>query len=93
MDPVAVAKKLKKIGKVEMLAVGPAKEEQKEEKIEEKKGQKQIKQFHDAIAYSEMRMDGLEQKFFNKNLKTSQLYKSQLQFIDYGMKFCISLKI
>ncbi|XP_057504154.1 heavy metal-associated isoprenylated plant protein 39-like [Actinidia eriantha] len=37
MDTVAVVKKLKKIGKVDILSVGPAKEEKKEEKTEEKK--------------------------------------------------------
>ncbi|OWM72025.1 heavy metal-associated isoprenylated plant protein 39-like [Punica granatum] len=37
MDTVVVAKKLKKIGKVEIISVGPAKEEKKEEKKEENK--------------------------------------------------------
>lgn len=37
MDPVAVMKKLKKVGKVEMISVGPAKEEKKEEKKPEQK--------------------------------------------------------
>ncbi|PSS34318.1 Heavy metal-associated isoprenylated plant protein [Actinidia chinensis var. chinensis] len=37
MDTVAVVKKLKKIGKVDILSVGPAKEEKKEEKTDEKK--------------------------------------------------------
>ncbi|GFY81919.1 copper transport protein family [Actinidia rufa] len=37
MDTVAVVKKLKKIGKVDILSVGPAKEEKKEDKTEEKK--------------------------------------------------------
>ncbi|KAF8032999.1 hypothetical protein BT93_D1787 [Corymbia citriodora subsp. variegata] len=37
MDFIAVAKKLKKIGKVEILSVGPAIEEKKEEKKEENK--------------------------------------------------------
>ncbi|KAL1342506.1 hypothetical protein HN51_029060 [Arachis hypogaea] len=42
MDAVAVVKKLKKIGKVDILSVGPAKEEKKEEtKQEEKKEEKQ----------------------------------------------------
>ncbi|KAL1296409.1 hypothetical protein AAHE18_19G280000 [Arachis hypogaea] len=41
MDAVAVVKKLKKIGKVDILSVGPAKEEKKEEtKQEEKKEEK-----------------------------------------------------
>ncbi|MED6143432.1 hypothetical protein PIB30_006006 [Stylosanthes scabra] len=41
MDAVAVVKKLKKIGKVDILSVGPAKEEKKEEpKEEEKKEEK-----------------------------------------------------
>lgn len=41
MDTVAVAKKLKKIGKVEIVSVGPAKEEKKEDKKEDdKKGDK-----------------------------------------------------
>ncbi|CAI9762417.1 unnamed protein product [Fraxinus pennsylvanica] len=35
MDAVAVVKKLKKVGKVDILSVGPAKEEKKEEKKEE----------------------------------------------------------
>ncbi|RWW33361.1 hypothetical protein GW17_00001938 [Ensete ventricosum] len=37
MDPVKIAKKLKKIGKVDIVSVGPAKEEKKEEKKAEKK--------------------------------------------------------
>ncbi|MED6188275.1 hypothetical protein PIB30_084405 [Stylosanthes scabra] len=37
MDAVAVVKKLKKIGKVDILSVGPAKEEKKEETKEEDK--------------------------------------------------------
>ena len=37
MDAVAVVKKLKKIGKVDILSVGPAKEKKKEENKEEKK--------------------------------------------------------
>lgn len=39
MDAVAVVKKLKKVGKVDILSVGPAKEEKKpeEKKPEEKK--------------------------------------------------------
>ncbi|KAF3778152.1 hypothetical protein EJ110_NYTH44039 [Nymphaea thermarum] len=32
MDPIAIAKKLKKIGTVEIVSVGPAKEEKKDEK-------------------------------------------------------------
>ncbi|KAK4743588.1 hypothetical protein SAY87_009900 [Trapa incisa] len=32
MDPVAVVKKLKKVGKVDMISVGPVKEEKKEDK-------------------------------------------------------------
>lgn len=40
MDAVAVVKKLKKVGKVDILSVGPAKEEKKpEEKKEEKKAE------------------------------------------------------
>ncbi|CAH9097852.1 unnamed protein product [Cuscuta europaea] len=37
MDAVAVVKRLKKVAKVEILSVGPAKEEKKEEKKEEEK--------------------------------------------------------
>ncbi|KAL8557133.1 hypothetical protein ACS0TY_004549 [Phlomoides rotata] len=37
MDAVAVVKKLKKVGKVDLLSVGPAKEEKKEEKKAEEK--------------------------------------------------------
>lgn len=37
MDTIAVAKKLKKIGKIDLVSVGPAKEEEKEEKKEETK--------------------------------------------------------
>ncbi|GLU21092.1 hypothetical protein SLE2022_372550 [Rubroshorea leprosula] len=37
MDTVAVVKKLKKVGKVDIISVGPAKEEKQEEKKEEKK--------------------------------------------------------
>ena len=37
MDTVAVVKKLKKVGKVDIISVGPAKEEKKEEKKEEEK--------------------------------------------------------
>ncbi|KAE9464894.1 hypothetical protein C3L33_03215, partial [Rhododendron williamsianum] len=37
MDPVAVVKKLKKVGKVDIISIGPAKEEKKEEKKEEGK--------------------------------------------------------
>ncbi|KAL6123242.1 hypothetical protein ACLB2K_075764 [Fragaria x ananassa] len=40
MDPVAVVKKLKKVGKVDIVSVGPAKEEKKEEKKDEKKDEK-----------------------------------------------------
>ncbi|CAI9094015.1 OLC1v1029649C1 [Oldenlandia corymbosa var. corymbosa] len=32
MDTVAVAKKLKKLGKIDIISVGPAKEEKKDEK-------------------------------------------------------------
>jgi carbamoylphosphate synthase small subunit len=37
MDTVAVVKKLKKVGKVDIMSVGPAKEEKKEDKKEEEK--------------------------------------------------------
>lgn len=37
MDPVAVVRKLKKVGKVDIISVGPAKEEKKEEKKDDKK--------------------------------------------------------
>ncbi|KAK3434381.1 heavy metal-associated isoprenylated plant protein 39-like [Eucalyptus grandis] len=37
MDSMAVAKKLKKIGKVDILSVGPATEEKKEDKKEKNK--------------------------------------------------------
>ncbi|GFZ15335.1 copper transport protein family [Actinidia rufa] len=37
MDAVAVVKKLKRVGKVDIISVGPAKEEKKEEKKEEPK--------------------------------------------------------
>ncbi|CAL9156261.1 unnamed protein product [Musa hybrid cultivar] len=37
MDTVKIANKLKKIGKVDIVSVGPAKEEKKEEKKEGKK--------------------------------------------------------
>lgn len=37
MDIVVIVKKLKKIGKVDILSVGPAKEGKKQEKKEEKK--------------------------------------------------------
>ncbi|WJX14536.1 hypothetical protein P8452_04781 [Trifolium repens] len=37
MDTVAVVKKLKKVGKVDIISVGPAKEEKKEDKKEEEK--------------------------------------------------------
>ncbi|MBA0773436.1 hypothetical protein Gotri_008711 [Gossypium trilobum] len=40
MDTVAIAKKLKKIGKVDIVTVGPAKEEKKDEKKDEKRGEK-----------------------------------------------------
>lgn len=40
MDPVAVVKKLKKVGKVDIISVGPAKEEKKEEKKADKKDEK-----------------------------------------------------
>lgn len=40
MDAVAIAKKLKKLGKVDIVSVGPAKEEKKEEKKEDKKEEK-----------------------------------------------------
>ncbi|KAK6936861.1 Heavy metal-associated domain, HMA [Dillenia turbinata] len=41
MDAVAVVKKLKKVGKVDIVSVGPAKEEKKkEEKKDDKKGDK-----------------------------------------------------
>lgn len=41
MDTVALVKKLKKVGKVDIISVGPAKEEKQEEKKEEKKEEKQ----------------------------------------------------
>ena len=37
MDTIAIAKKLKKIGKIDIVSVGPDKEEKKEEKEEENK--------------------------------------------------------
>ncbi|GAB4858249.1 hypothetical protein Ancab_009646 [Ancistrocladus abbreviatus] len=40
MDAVAVVKRLKKVGKVDLVSVGPAKEEKKEEKKDEKKEDK-----------------------------------------------------
>ncbi|GAY39097.1 hypothetical protein CUMW_041760, partial [Citrus unshiu] len=40
MDAVAIAKKLKKIGKIEIVSVGPAKAETKEEKKDDKKEEK-----------------------------------------------------
>ncbi|KAL6648928.1 hypothetical protein ACP70R_013152 [Stipagrostis hirtigluma subsp. patula] len=40
MDTVAIAKKLKKIGKIDIVSVGPAKEEKKPEKKDEKKEEK-----------------------------------------------------
>ncbi|XP_009340020.1 heavy metal-associated isoprenylated plant protein 39-like isoform X1 [Pyrus x bretschneideri] len=43
MDPVAVVKKLKKVGKVDIVSIGPAKEEKKEEKKDDKKDGKEGK--------------------------------------------------
>lgn len=43
MDTVAVVKKLKKVGKVDIVSVGPAIEEKKEEKKEEKEEKKEEK--------------------------------------------------
>ncbi|KAK8941236.1 hypothetical protein KSP39_PZI009833 [Platanthera zijinensis] len=44
MDTVAIAKKLKKIGKIDIISVGPAKEEKKVEKKDEKKDEtKEVK--------------------------------------------------
>lgn len=40
MDTIAIAKKLKKLGKIDIVSVGPAKEEKKEDKKEEKKEDK-----------------------------------------------------
>lgn len=40
MDTVAIAKKLKKLGKIDIVSVGPAKVEKKEEKKEDKKEEK-----------------------------------------------------
>lgn len=40
MDTIAIAKKLKKLGKIDVVSVGPAKEEKKEDKKEEKKEDK-----------------------------------------------------
>ncbi|XP_039052099.1 heavy metal-associated isoprenylated plant protein 39-like [Hibiscus syriacus] len=40
MDTVAIAKKLKKIGKVDIVTVGPAKEEKKDDKKDDKKDEK-----------------------------------------------------
>ncbi|KAK2664066.1 hypothetical protein Ddye_002640 [Dipteronia dyeriana] len=40
MDTVAIARNLKKIGKIEILSVGPANDEKKEDKKEEKKEEK-----------------------------------------------------
>ncbi|KAI7987050.1 hypothetical protein ACSBR2_038042 [Camellia fascicularis] len=40
MDAIAIAKKLKKIGKIDIVSVGPAKEEKKDEKKGEKKEEK-----------------------------------------------------
>ncbi|GMY30285.1 heavy metal-associated isoprenylated plant protein 12-like [Fagus crenata] len=40
MDTIAVAKKLKKIGKIDIVSVGPDKEKKKEEKKEENKDEK-----------------------------------------------------
>ncbi|OIT23594.1 hypothetical protein A4A49_38006, partial [Nicotiana attenuata] len=42
MDSIAVAKKLKKVGKIDIISVGPAKQEKKEEKKEEKKDEKAV---------------------------------------------------
>lgn len=39
-DAIAIAKKLKKIGKTEVVSVGPDKEEEKEEEKEENKDEK-----------------------------------------------------
>lgn len=40
MDTIAIAKKLKKIGKIDIVTVGPAKEEKKEDKKDEKNEEK-----------------------------------------------------
>ncbi|KAK3150251.1 hypothetical protein QOZ80_3AG0230840 [Eleusine coracana subsp. coracana] len=40
MDTVTIAKKLRKLGKIDIISVGPAKEEKKPEKKEEKKEEK-----------------------------------------------------
>ncbi|WOL07374.1 hypothetical protein Cni_G16115 [Canna indica] len=40
MDTIKIAKKLRKIGKVDIVSVGPAKEEKKEEKKDGKKDEK-----------------------------------------------------
>ena len=40
MDTIAIAKKLKKIGKIDIVSVGPDKEKKKEEKKEENKDEK-----------------------------------------------------
>ncbi|ERN04660.1 hypothetical protein AMTRI_Chr07g78970 [Amborella trichopoda] len=40
MDPITVAKKLKKLGHVDIVSVGPAKEEKKDEKKDGKKDEK-----------------------------------------------------
>ena len=37
MDTAAIAKKLKKMGKIDIVSVGPAQEEKKDEKKDEKK--------------------------------------------------------
>lgn len=37
MDTIAIAKKLKKIGKMDIVSVGPAKEDKKDEKKEDNK--------------------------------------------------------
>ncbi|CAN6308321.1 unnamed protein product [Urochloa humidicola] len=37
MDTVAIAKKLKKLGKIDIVSVGPAKEEKKKEEKDDKK--------------------------------------------------------
>ncbi|XP_010519486.1 PREDICTED: uncharacterized protein LOC104798928 [Tarenaya hassleriana] len=40
MDTVAVVKKLKKVGKIDLISVGPAKEDKAEDKKEDKKEEK-----------------------------------------------------
>ncbi|KAL6541580.1 hypothetical protein OROGR_011066 [Orobanche gracilis] len=44
MDAVAVVKKLKKVGKVDILSVGPAKEEEKKEEKKEEKREEENKE-------------------------------------------------